>query len=110
MNHPPAAENVEWRRNLQTSTLYEFGGHAIDLLYLMFEALPETIVANMPRVRDYRSDVLVQAALRFPGERLATLWLNRVTHAPKRYLEMRIDCEEASLRITLGGLARVSVE
>ena len=52
----------------------------------------------------------MQATLRFPRERLATLRLNRVTRAPKRYLEMRIDCTEASLRVSLGGLARASLE
>ena len=110
MNHPPSAENVEWRKQLTESTLYEFGGHAIDLLCLMFDALPETISANIPQVQAHSSDVLVQATLRFPGERLATLWLNRVTQAPRRYLEMRVDCAEASLRLSLGGLARASLE
>ena len=54
--------------------------------------------------------MLVQATLDFPQERLATLWLNRVTHAPMRYLEMRLDCERASLRLSLGGVARASIE
>ena len=48
--------------------------------------------------------------LRFPGERLATLAMNRVSHAPERYLEMRLDCERASLRLSLGGRARASLE
>ena len=110
MNHPPSAEQVDWRRRLTNSTLYEFGGHAIDLLCLMFDAVPETISANTPTVATHASDVLVQATLRFPADRLATLWFNRVTQAPQRYLEMRIDCPEASLRLSLGGLARASVE
>ncbi len=110
MNHPPAAETVDWRRQLTRSTLYEFGGHAVDLLCLMFDALPETISASIPRIAGHHSDVLVQATLRFPGDRLATLWLNRATHAPRRYLEMRVDCSEASLRLSLGGLARASLE
>jgi len=48
--------------------------------------------------------------LRFPEERLATLALNRVSHAPNRYLEMRLDCERASVRISLGGIARAALD
>ena len=111
MFHPPGAEKVAWRRELERSTLYEFGGHAIDLLAYLFDDFPESIACNMPQARsEFSSDVLVQATLRFPGDRLATLWLHRVTHAPMRYLEMRADCEEASLRLSLGGVARVSAE
>lgn len=111
MDHPPAAEPVPWRQQLERSTLFEFGGHALDLLVYLFDDFPESISCHMPRVRpEHSSDVLVQAALRFPGERLATLWLHRVTHAPMRYLEMRADCEKASLRLSLGGVARAGVQ
>ncbi len=111
MFHPPAAEGVAWRRELERSTMFEFGGHALDLLVYLFDDFPESIACNMPWARaEYLSDVLVQATLRFPLDRLATLWLHRVTHAPLRYLEMRADCERASLRLSLGGLARVSAQ
>jgi predicted dehydrogenase len=111
MFYPPANENVAWRRALRQSTLFEFGTHALDLICFLFDDLPQSLAANMPRVRpEYDSDVLVQMSLRFPGERLATLMLNRVSHAPERYLEMRLDCEKASLRLSLGGVARASVE
>jgi predicted dehydrogenase len=111
MFHPPANEKVAWRRSLRQSTLFEFGTHALDLICFLFDDLPESLTAYTPRVRpEYDSDVLVQMSLRFPGERLATLLLNRVSHAPERYLEMRLDCEKASLRLSLGGVARASVE
>jgi predicted dehydrogenase len=111
MFHPPANEKVAWRRSLRQSTLFEFGTHALDLICFLFDALPESLAAYAPRVRpEYDSDVLVQMSLRFPDERLATLLLNRVSHAPERYLEMRLDCEKASLRLSLGGVARASVE
>jgi predicted dehydrogenase len=54
--------------------------------------------------------VLVVSTLRFPEERVATLALNRVSQAPERYLEMRLDCERASLRLSLGGVARAGLE
>jgi predicted dehydrogenase len=111
MFHPPANEKVPWRRFLRQSTLFEFGTHALDLICFLFDDLPESLAAYMPRVRpEYDSDVLVQMSLRFPNERLATLLLNRVSHAPERYLEMRLDCDKASLRLSLGGVARASVE
>lgn len=111
MFHPPAHEKVAWRRALKQSTLFEFGTHALDLICYLFDGLPESLAAYMPRVRpEYESDVLVQMSLRFPEQRLATLFLNRVSHAPERYLEMRLDCEKASLRLSLGGVARASVE
>jgi predicted dehydrogenase len=111
MLHPPANEKVSWRRGLKRSTLFEFGTHALDLICYLFDDLPESLTAQMPRVRpEYESDVVVQMSLRFPQERLAAVFLNRVSHAPERYLEMRLDCEKASLRLSLGGVARASVE
>lgn len=111
MFHPPAVERVAWRAALKQSTLYEFGTHALDLICFFFGALPEALTAQIPRARaGYSSDVLVLATLRFPEERVATLALNRVSQAPERYLEMRLDCERASLRLSLGGVARASIE
>ena len=111
MFHPPKFEKLEWRSALKRSTLYEFGAHPLDLICTFFDALPTAVSANIPRVRDeFDSDVLVQLTLRFPDERLATVALNRVSNAPERYLEMRLDCDRASLRLSLGGVARASVE
>jgi len=110
MFHPPQKEQ-NWRAKLTEATLFEFGTHPLDLICYFFDALPLSITAHMPHPRaDIEADVTVQATLRFPAEKLATLMLNRISHAPERYLEMRIDCEKASLRISFGGVARVSVE
>lgn len=111
MFHPPAVEKAPWRAALKRSTLYEFGTHALDLICSFFGAPPEALTANIPRAHAaYTSDVLVQMTLRFPEERLATLAMNRISHAPERYLEMRLDCERASLRLSLGGVARAAIE
>lgn len=111
MFHPPSKEK-NWRAQLRRSTLYEFGTHALDLICFLFNSLPLSVSANIPQVRPdvSEADVLVQVALRFPEERLATIGLNRVSHAPERYLEMRLDCERASIRISLGGVARASLD
>ena len=109
MFHPPYQEK-NWRAQLVQSTLNEFGGHALDLFSYFFDTDPQTITAHIPHVRqDTDADVLVQATLRYPGECLATLLMNRVSRAPQRYFEMRIDCEEASLRLSFGGIARADV-
>ena len=109
MLHPPSLEQ-NWRARLTLSALYEFGTHPLDLICFFFGALPVSISAHVPRpCRDLAADVVVQATLRFPGEQLATLMLNRISHALERYLEMRVDCEKASLRISFGGLARASM-
>lgn len=111
MFHPPAVEKAAWRASLKQSTLYEFGTHALDLICHFFGALPEALTAQIPKALPaYSSDVLVLMTLRFPDDRVATLALNRVSHAPERYLEMRLDCERASLRLSLGGVARASLE
>ena len=110
MFHPPAQES-NWRKDLTQYVLYEFGTHALDLASFFFDALPVSLNAHIPRARpEFEADVLVNATLRFPEERLAAFSFNRITHAPEKYLEMRLDCEQASLRISLGGVARVSVE
>ncbi|MBZ0303962.1 MAG: Gfo/Idh/MocA family oxidoreductase [Anaerolineae bacterium] len=110
MYHPANTDATPWRADLKQSTLYEFGSHALDLMSFFFDDLPETVTAIIPRVRlEYDSDVLVQMTLQFPEDRLATLAFNRVSRAPERYLEMRVDCDEASLRLSLGGVARASV-
>ena len=103
--YPPTMEK-NWRASMTEYTLFEFGTHILDLLVYYFDALPVSISALMPRVRaDIHADVLDLIQLRFPGERVATINLNRLSHAPDRYLEMRLDCDQASVRISFGAVA-----
>ena len=107
MFHPPSFES-NWRAGLLKSTLFEFGTHALDLICYFFDALPESISTQITYPRsEITADVVVLCLLKFPGERAASLVLNRVSHAPERYFEMRVDCREASLRVSLGGVARL---
>ena len=109
MFHPPSMER-NWRAGLVQSVLYEFGTHVLDLVCFFFGALPLSVSAHVSHPRDIKADVLAQVTLRFPDDGLATLAFNRISHAPMRYLEMRLDCEEASVRISYGGVARVGLE
>ncbi|MEE8367234.1 MAG: hypothetical protein V3S30_02865, partial [Thermoanaerobaculia bacterium] len=111
MFHPAEFEKPAWRARMKRSTLFEFGTHALDLVCYLFDAFPERVSAQIPGARrDFDSDVVVQLTLSFADGRIATLCFNRISHAPERYLEMRIDCEDASLRISLGGVARASLD
>jgi predicted dehydrogenase len=108
MFHPPSFES-NWRAQLVQSTLFEFGTHALDLICFFFDALPETITTHITYPRpEIAADVVVLCQLTFPGGRAASLVLNRVSHAPERYLEMRVDCHDASIRVSLGGVARLA--
>ena len=110
MYHPPFKEK-NWRADLVKSTLFEFGTHVLDLVCFLFDALPDAITVLTPQPRpDIAADVVVTVMLKFPDERVATLVLNRISHAPERYLEMRVDCERASLRLSLGGVARATID
>lgn len=102
-------EEGGWKAALQPHrVLYEFGTHALDLICQFFDAYPVAVTARIPSARaDVDADVLVVMRLDFPGDRVATIRINRMSHAPKKYLEMRLDCEEASLRTSLGGVARL---
>lgn len=109
MFHPPTMER-NWRAGLVQSVLYEFGTHALDLVCFFFGALPLSVNAHVSHPREIKADVVAQVTLRFPDGGLATLAFNRISHAPMRYLEMRLDCEEASVRISYGGVARFGLE
>lgn len=86
--------------------LYEFGTHALDLVCHFFRAYPVAVTARMPRAcPDANADVCIVMRLDFPDDRVADFVINRVSHAPKKYIEMRLDCERASLRASLGGVA-----
>ena len=79
MFHPPERE-TNWRSELKECVLYEFGTHALDLACFFFDSLPASLHANTPRCRpEYDADVLVQASLTFPDQRLATFSFNRVS-------------------------------
>ena len=110
MLHPPSRER-NWRAGLVRATLFEFGTHALDLICYLFGARPTAVTAHMPHpVPEIAADVVVVLTLAFPAERVATMVLNRISHAPERYFEMRVDCMRASLRLSLGGVARAGLD
>jgi len=110
MDHPPSKE-ANWRSRLTRYVLFEFATHALDLISYFYEGTPLAVNMFTPRCRpEFEADVVVAGILRYPEERIAVLNFNRVTEAPEKYLEMRLDCERASLRLSLGGVARLAVD
>lgn len=122
MNLPPE-HDPPWRAALSRRILFEFATHAIDLVSFLFGAWPTPSVApGYPPEQPYAvtartpsplpgqtADLICLLRLDLAGDRAATLVFNRRSHAPQKYLEMRLDCEHASLRISLGGVARAEL-
>lgn len=104
-------EEGGWKADLMPRrVLLEFGTHAIDLICRYFHAYPEAVSARIAKVRqDIDADVCINVRLDFPGDRVANLVFNRMSHSPMRYFEMRLNCERAALRASLGGLARLDL-
>jgi len=104
-------EEGGWKADLMPRrVLLEFGTHAIDLICRFFSAYPEAVSARIARVRhDIDADVCINVRLDFPEDRIANIVFNRMSHSPTRYFEMRLNCEKAALRASLGGLARLDV-
>lgn len=110
MDHGAGAP-AGWRSAPGPYTLLEFGPHALDLVCRFLGAWPEAVTAATARAAGApMDDAVVTATLRFPGGPLASVVLNRAGRGRARYFEMRVDCERASLRLSLGGLARASVD
>lgn len=104
-------EEGGWKAALQPRrVLFEFGTHAIDLMCRFFNAYPDAITARIAQVRsDVDADVCINVRLDFPEERMANLMFNRMSYASIRYFEMRLNCEKAAIRTSLGGVARLDM-
>ncbi len=95
-----------WRGELRHRVLFEFGMHVLDLLTCFFGSEPLAVSARTPRVLPgSQTDALVVLRLDYPDERVATVVLNRASQAATQYLDVRLECEQASVRMAFGGIA-----
>jgi predicted dehydrogenase len=107
----PWEEPVSWRAAAPDRALLEGGIHLVDLLLVLFEGPPEAVYARLsagphaPR----RADAVSLLTLEFPGDRLGHVLVDRLCRGGDRYLEVRADCEHASLRASWGGRALAQV-
>ena len=105
MDLAPWNEPVPWRAAMPNRTLFEAGCHLVDLLLDLFGEAPEAVYARHTSGLDQtrNADAIHLVLLEFSGGRLAQITIDRLCRAGTRYIELRADCEEASLRASHGG-------
>jgi predicted dehydrogenase len=105
MDLPPWDEPVPWRAAMPNRTLFEAGCHLVDLLLDLFGEVPEAVYARHSSGLDTtrNADAVHLVMLEFSGGRLAQITIDRLCRAGTRYIELRADCEDASLRASHGG-------
>lgn len=104
----PLSERDGWRAGMPS--LLHAGIHLVDLALHLFGEAPVAVSAqhsSAPGAAD--GDPIHLVALEFAGGRLAQITLQRVHKGGPRYLEVRADCERASLRASRGGRAELRV-
>ena len=114
MDLPPWAEPTAWRARMANRALFEGGIHLVDLLIWIF-GVPSTAVsarfsAGFHAQQD--ADAIQLVTAEFPGNRLGQITVDRLCRSGTRYLEIRADCERASLRASFGGraFARIGIK
>jgi predicted dehydrogenase len=107
MDLAPWDEPVAWRAAMPNRTLFEGGVHLVDLLTLLFGEKPVAVYARHSSgfEQERRADAIHLVTFEFSGGRLAQLTIDRLCKAGTRYVEVRADCEHASLRASHGGRA-----
>ena len=111
MDLAPWDEPVPWRAAMPNRTLFEGGVHLVDLLTLLFGERPTAVYARHSSgfESERRADAIHLVTFEFSGGRLAQLTIDRLCKAGTRYVEVRADCEHASLRASHGGRAVVQL-
>jgi predicted dehydrogenase len=111
MDLAPWDEPVPWRAAMPNRTLFEGGVHLVDLLLTLFGEKPLAVYARHSSgfERERRADAIHLVTLEFSEERLAQITIDRLCKAGTRYVEVRADCEHASVRASHGGRATLQV-
>ncbi len=98
----------DWRR--RSLTLREFGTHVLDLIVYFYDSFPEKVYAQMANPGGSPgSDLVDVVTLDFGAGRLASIVLDRVCRGSHRYLDMRLDGTQASMRASIGGRAALTL-
>lgn len=111
MELAPWDEPTPWRAQMARRTLLEGGVHLVDLMIQTFGELPEAVYARRSSGfhEDAEADPVQIVTLEFSGGRIGLITLDRVSKGGTRYLEVRADCEQASLRASHGGRAYAQI-
>lgn len=98
-----------WRGEDLQRTFKEFGTHVLDLACFFFAELPRSVRARMPKPAGPDSpDLLNIIELEFSGDRCALIVLDRLSKGRHRYLDIRLDGEEATIETSIGGRVSAS--
>jgi predicted dehydrogenase len=108
---PPWSEPVAWRAAMSHRTLFEGGVHIVDLVHWYFGRLPERVSASTSSGfdRSHDADAIHLVTLDYGDGALAQICINRLSRTGTRYIDLRVDCEDASIRASYGGRAFVRV-
>lgn len=99
-----------WRGAGQNRTFKEFGTHVLDLASFFFDADPISVRSRMPRPKGPdQPDHLSIVELEFPADRFALIVLDRLSKGRHRYLDIRLDGDEASIETSIGGRLQASL-
>jgi predicted dehydrogenase len=111
MDVAPWSEPVAWRAAMPNRTLFEGGVHLVDLLVSFFGESPRAVYARHSAGigNGRQADAIHLVTLEFSENRLAQIVIDRLCKSGTRYVEIRADCEQASLRASHGGRALVQV-
>jgi predicted dehydrogenase len=111
MGMAPWEEPTPWRARMARRTLLEGGVHLVDLLLSIYGTAPIAVYARHSAGfhDDPEADAIQLITVEFPGGLLGQITIDRLTPAGTRYMEVRADCEEASLRASFGGRASLQV-
>jgi D-apiose dehydrogenase len=111
MNLAPWEEPVPWRAAMPNRTLFEGGVHLVDLICHLFGELPLAVFARRSAGVDphREADAIHLVLLEFAAGALGQITIDRLCQSGTRYVEIRADCEHASLRASHGGRAYVQI-
>lgn len=99
-----------WRGQDLQRTFKEFGTHVLDLAMYFFGEAPCSVRARMPKPTGPGSpDLLNMIELQFSNDRVALIVLDRLSKGRHRYLDIRLDGENATIETSIGGRMRAAV-
>lgn len=107
MDLAPWDEKVPWRAAMPDRSLFEGGVHLVDLMHLVAGRPPVSVFAMTSSGLDpaRSADAIHLVTLDYGDGLLGQITIDRLCRSGTRYVDLRVDCEDASLRASFGGRA-----
>ncbi len=101
---------TKWRAEMERRLCCEFGVHVFELIRFFFDDEPVNVFAHMPRpLAEVKADLINLISLEFADGRAASIILNKLSRGQRRYLDLRLDGESASIQTSIGGEIQVEM-